>query len=144
MSKNNLKVYYSHPFESEIHGAAKLILGMLENALPNWQFINPFDSPLTEVWLKDPKNITTAKRIMEKDLKLICQSDIVVAYFPDIRNAGRGVIGTPIEIFYAAYNKGTPVFCLTEFNHPWLMALDVFCADNIEKLIEKLKEIEQN
>lgn len=138
-----MKCYYSHPFESEIKGGGKVILDMLRRELPNWEFINPFDSDLTEVWLKDPTNIVTAKAIVNKELKLICQSDVVVAYLPDVNNAGRGVLGTPMEIFYASYFNGTPVFCLTEFQHPWLMALDVHCFSELERLIEKLKEFEK-
>jgi len=138
-----LKAYFAHPYESEVKGAAKIVLHLLQTALPDWQFLNPFDSDLTEVWLKDPENITTAKAIMCKDLKLICQSDIVVAYLPDVPMAPRGVIGTPMEIFYSVYCSNTAVYCLTPFHHPWLMALDVYCTDDIDALIKKLEELKE-
>jgi len=139
-----MKVYFGHPYETETRGAAIIVLRALQKAFPTWEFVNPFDSDLTEVWLKNPNNIATAKAIVQKDLHLICQCDLLVAYLPDVPNAGRGVLGTPMEIFYAAYAKNSPVYCLTPFKHPWLMALDVICADDLDELIKRMKELKQN
>ena len=133
-------VYFAHPRISETKGAALLLLKQVQKEFPNWKFINPFDHELTEKWKKEPTE-QTADLIVQKDLDLICESDIVFAYLPDMitDECNYSTFGTSMEIFYASFIMNKSVYILTPFWHPWLLAFGTICENTIEKLIEKMR-----
>ena len=137
-----LKAYFAHPWISRTHGAAIIVQRLLEQALPEIEFINPFlAGDLTEQWLAKPNDLTVAKAIVRKDLQLMQECDVIISYFPDM--AGiiplTGGIGTPMEYFYMRHVLYKPVYALTPFKHPWLMALDVRCEQDIYVLIKRIR-----
>lgn len=138
------KIYLAHPRVTETHGGFFLFKLLLEKEFPEWQFVNPFHSPLTEEWYKSP-TLETAIKIIKKDLELIDECDIVLAYLPDMtfEDEQNASIGTAMEIFYTNYVLHKTVFALTPFNHPWLLNfVDVICR-NIEDLKTKLRKYDE-
>lgn len=139
-----MKIYFAHPFATE-GSSAKVVLWALQKAFPDWKFCNPFDSPLTQLWFDSPANKKEqiAKEIVVKDLKLIRRSNAVLAYIPDLMvedAPSYATLGTAMEIFYARKILGKPVYALTPFYHPWLVALNVKTASNLDELKKMLKE----
>jgi nucleoside 2-deoxyribosyltransferase len=137
--KKPIKVYFGHPWITRIHGAAKATEEYLKMHLPNVEIINPFEvGDLTAEWIKNPLSIAIAKAIVRKDLSLLQECDIVISYFPD--TAGdiklNGGIGTPMELFYMRHVLNKPVYCLTPYRHPWLIALGVKTFSDIDELVE--------
>lgn len=136
-----VKVYVAHPFATETSGSAKLLFWKLQHDFPDWMFINPFDDPLTKRWEEMPTQ-AIAKKIVEKDLAFIRNCDLVLAYLSDIvfEEIGYATIGTAMEIFYAGHVLKKPIYCLTRFCHPWLLAFNVKTESDYEKLKNTLKE----
>jgi len=139
-----MKIYFAHPFATEGF-SAKVVLWFLQKAFPDWKFCNPFDSPLTQLWFDSPvnKHKQIAKEIVEKDLSLIKESDAVLAYIPDLLAEdfpSYAMLGTAMEIFYARRELHKPVYALTPFHHPWLIALEVKTAATTDELKKMLKE----
>ena len=113
-----------------------LIKYWLSKELPDYEWINPFDSPLTEQWMDRP-NAEIARKIVKKDLDLIKHADIVIAYLPDVPHLHS--IGVPMEIFYARYCLGKPVYVVTPWYHPWLLALECNCFATFDDLVRFLR-----
>lgn len=142
MMKQKIRAYYAHPLTTRTCGIANVVLKNLQENLPEIEFVNPFEQgDHTRQWLQQP-NIKSAKEIIRKDLHLIQDCDIVISYFPDSINTQKltGSIGTPMEYFYARYCLNKLVYALTPYIHPWMMALDVKCEDDIYKLIKRIRK----
>ena len=104
--------------------------------------INPFarqeDDP--QKWWASPHSPEDAKRVVERDLAWIKESDAVFAYVPEAK-----VCGTAMEIFAAAKLMEKPVFIYTTPQyrfHPWLMYFGQVFTD-MEFMFEVL-ELRQN
>jgi len=100
--------------------------------------INPFqrqeDSP--QEWWQTPHSPEDAKRVVERDLAWIRESDAVFAFVPEPLG-----YGTMMEIFYAAKLLEKPVFIYTtpKFRfHPWLMYFGQIFT-NLDFALEVLK-----
>lgn len=110
-------VYLAHPGKHKKRG--KGLQKRLEKE--GYTVINPFDFDenarrLTGLWEEFPKIRTDpnfCEKIVEKDLKAIDRSDIVVAYVTTPS------IGTSMEVFYASRSKKS-VYILTKIDSPWL------------------------
>jgi len=91
----------------------------------------------------NPYNIKSSngcKEIVDKDLKLINQSDGIIC-FMDVAS-----IGASMELFYCAYVLKKPIFIVSEkyIGHPWLVTFASlsggFIVTTINKLIKGLKK----
>lgn len=109
--------YLAHPTEER--ASANEIQKRLE-AL-GITVINPFnrteDDP--QEWRQTPHSPEDAKRVVERDLAWIRQSNAVFAYVPEAK-----ACGTMMEIFAASKLMSKPVFIYTTPQyrfHPWLM-----------------------
>jgi len=73
--------------------------------------------------------------IVKDDLEKIRKSDGIIAFANDIR------VGTPMEIFFAAYVLRLPVYVLTRqyINHPWIKKFATKRFTNIKELEEFIK-----
>lgn len=141
MNKPKIKAYYAHPWITETRGASLIVERTLEKALPEIEFVNPFRvGDHTERWLNHP-TLDVAKGIVRKDLELMQQCDVLIAYFPDMAGdvALSGGIGTPMEFWYFRHELNKPAYALTPFKHPWIWALDVRCETDIYELIKRVK-----
>jgi len=108
--------YLAHP--AEYIKEAKIVQKELEKI--GIKVINPFDreedNPLE--WWQSPHSPEDFKRVVERDLAWIRQSDALFAFVPE--PAGYGAM---MEIFYAAKLLEKPVFIYTNKKyrfHPWL------------------------
>jgi len=109
--------YLAHPVEEQIVGDK--IQKRLEKLGIN--VINPFarsdDDPIE--WRWTTHSIEDARRVVERDLGWIRESDAVFAYVPEAK-----ACGTMMEIFAASKLMDKPVFIFTHQQyrfHPWLM-----------------------
>ena len=109
--------YLAHPAEERATGNE--IQKRLEGL--GVTVINPFnrseDDP--QEWRQTPHSPEDARRVVERDLAWIRQSDAVFAYVPEAK-----ACGTMMEIFAASKLMGKPVFIYTTPQyrfHPWLM-----------------------
>lgn len=142
MKNKKIRAYFAHPHICRTHGAANLILKVLKEHLPEVEFVNPFEQgDITERWLTHPTDLSIAKEIVRKDLALIQDCNIVIAYFPNTAGTEKltGGIGTPMELFYTRHILNKPAYALTCYKHPWLIGLDVRCEDNIDVLIARIR-----
>jgi len=108
--------YLAHPAEERV--TVNEIQKLLEELGIN--VINPFnrteDDP--QEWRKIPHSPEDARRVVERDLAWIRQSDAVFAYVPEAK-----ACGTMMEIFAASKLMNKPVFIYTTPQyrfHPWL------------------------
>ncbi|MFA5307380.1 MAG: hypothetical protein WC365_08075 [Candidatus Babeliales bacterium] len=141
MNKNNRPiVYYAHPFLSETQGIGKLFLWQLQQNLEGWTWLNPFESEYEFQYLRNPKNIEFARKLVEQDLALIDSADLVVVFLPNmIGDEPCYGIGSSQEIFYTRYCKGKPVYAVTPFDHAWFKGLGVIIEPDVFSLINRLK-----
>ena len=133
-----MKVYFAHPWGTETDGSAKIVKLLLEMRFKNWIFINPFKHKLTEEWLADKGNVEIAEKIVTKDLDLIRESDIVIAFLPSMLQ-NYIPVGTCMEILYSK-QFGKPVYVFTGKTSPWIIAHATFVTSVFDNLVKKLKE----
>ena len=137
-----LRAYYAHSYITETHGAASIVENILQRELPEIEIVNPFFvGDKTERWLSDKGNLAVAKEIVRTDVELMNGCDLIISYFPDIAGTIQlsGGIGTPMEIWYFRYTLNRPVYALTPFIHPWLMALEVKASQDIFELCSQIR-----
>ena len=135
-----MNVYFSHPAKTEFDGTAKILLKVLQRNFPTITFINPFNSPLTHQYLNNLGDEKTAKKIVEKDLIHIRESQLMVAYQPYISR------GTTMEIFYARTQCYIPViiYKCPDHQHPWLLGLNCKIVQSLDKLIKEIGKVVEN
>lgn len=63
----------------------------------------------------------TPRQIVTRDLNDIARSDLLLANLLDVKANGTIIIGTPMEIFYAAHDLNKPVVVVAnDVRSPWL------------------------
>lgn len=138
-----LRAYFAHPEKTEVKGAAIVVEHWIEINIPELALLNPFTicRSLENSFRKNPQSITIAKAIVREELNLIKDSDFVVVYYPNMCGTEPffGGFGTPMEMFYARHCMMKPVYALTPFVHPWLIALGVKCFKDVDEMIEEIK-----
>ncbi len=142
MTNKKLRAYFAHPWITETHGAAAIVQRIIEEKLPEIELVNPFYvGDKTERWLNDKNNLATAKEIVRTDLELMQGCDVIISYFPDIAGVVQlsGGIGTPMEYWYFGYTLQRPIYALTPFKHPWLMALGIRTSQDIFELCKQIR-----
>lgn len=127
-----MKIYLAHPYVCR--GSGRVLQRHLE--WDGYEITNPFDHVLTKEWRKKGDSLT-AHKIVEKDIQLINETDVVLAYLPCES------IGVSMEIFYASYCLGKPVIVFTHFYHPWLLSFSAYVVKNLDELKEALQRCEQ-
>jgi nucleoside 2-deoxyribosyltransferase len=144
-----LKLYLAHPLNKREY-IRKLQL-RLEGKY-NITYINPFYNNqyerqeienLDNMKFRKDKNVykqswdlQTCHNIVDIDLELIRKSDGILAVVE------QGIIGTTMEIFYAAYTLRIPVYIIAKDYrfHPWMRSLVKRSGGQIFKNITEYKE----
>lgn len=128
-----LKVYLCHPWR--LRHEAQAIVDYIQKHV-DVEFVNPFNHPFTKQWRKGDTSRKLAWKIVEKDLKWIMASDILVAIYPE-----EG-IGSPQEVWFASKEKGKISIVLTQYvNHPWLQFCGAITVRTREELLVAIKRI---
>jgi nucleoside 2-deoxyribosyltransferase len=85
---------------------------------------------------KQSWDLQTCHNIVDIDLELIRKSDGILAVVE------QGIIGTTMEIFYAAYTLRIPVYIIAKDYrfHPWMRSLVKRSGGQIFKNITEYKE----
>jgi nucleoside 2-deoxyribosyltransferase len=82
---------------------------------------------------------TTPKEVVERDLRVIRQTDGVLAFFTD-----KISVGTPMEVFYASHILHHPVYLIiedkTKMGHPWLVYHATSIFTNVDEFINSFNQ----
>lgn len=79
-------------------------------------------------------NGITPRQIVTRDLQDIAACDMVIANLLDIKANNEIVIGTPMEIFYAAHVLGLPVITLVnDAGSPWITHHSIRVCGSLEE-----------
>lgn len=134
-TKSKLTIYLAHHGSEESMLIGKVLEQLLKEK--GYKVINPFDRSdwatlLTSLWNFDPETRTQelAEEICTRDLFSLWDCDILVAY------VDKPSIGTSMEI-YSASCFGTPIYILTKYQSPWLMAFGKVVS-TVKELLEEL------
>lgn len=104
--KRKISIYLSHPIWEKPEG--KIIEAYFEKK--GFRILNPFDYK------------SSMEKVIEKDLKLISEADLILAYLP-VPN-----IGVSMEIMFA-WMIHKPIFVIPKNFHPWIVNMKaIFCA----------------
>jgi nucleoside 2-deoxyribosyltransferase len=82
-----------------------------------------------------PYNPGNEVELVTQDLAEIAESDFLIAHVPE----DVAMAGTPMEIFYAGYVLGIPVYTFPRNSSPWFIRWSTKSFDNLDELLEELK-----
>jgi len=141
IEKPKLICYFSHAWSSEVSGAAKLTLHLLRKALPEIDIQNPFEHDLTPQYKKNPHSITLSKAIIRKDVEMIKDCDLVIAYLPRMIGETKyeGSWGTAMELWISRMELNKSVYALCGQIHPWLLGLEIKMEEDLDTLIKRIR-----
>lgn len=117
MKKEHISIYLSHPIWEQEEG--KIIQKYLKSK--KIRVYNPFDYE------------SNTEKVIEKDIKLIASSDILLAFLP-VPN-----IGVSMEIMYS-WMLHKPIYVITSMKHPWLEAMKIIKCRSKEDFWNKIKK----
>jgi len=135
-----LKIYLSHAIERMQEG--RFLKMFLEHVFRDGiEIFNPFhyQGSIRERWVSGERTKSIADMIMRKDLELIRDSDLIIAYI-----TGNESIGTSMEIFFARFVIDKPVIVLILEDHPWLLSLGACRVMSVEQLIQEVRKHVEN
>ena len=82
---------------------------------------------------------TTPKEVVERDLRVIRQTDGVLAFFTD-----KISVGTPMEVFYNSHIVKHPTYLIiedkTKMGHPWLVYHATAIFTSVDEFINSFNQ----